>query len=210
MDARRAVGREEEDFPLPFGLGFEQEGLLPLLLVVGEREGGASEALKGGERPLPKPREPRFMIMAGVTLAGLVPCVEELSGGEGDWDCVADFGGAGGGIERSTGEGVSATASPTAATLSRLPLPRIAGVEPALTDPRTAAELPRLPLEVLELPSARAWLALARMEVCLFRECCVAPLLVAFPSSPLSSASLFDLFTPCLPPIPIPMPPSGV
>ena len=58
------------------------------------------------------------MRLAGVTgdNAGLVPSVDEVSGGEADcaWEGAFEealFGGAGGGMDRSTGDGVSATPS---------------------------------------------------------------------------------------------------
>ena len=72
----------------------------------------------GEDKPLPSPRRPRFMILAGVTgdKAGLV-CEEPE--GKTEEGCALeevlplDSGGCvGGGIDKSTGDGVSPTISP--------------------------------------------------------------------------------------------------
>lgn len=105
-----------------------------------------STAGRGGERPLPRPRRPRFMILAGVTGESAEPLVEVP--GDTCADCrvsaeiasVAWVVAEGGGIDRSTGEGVSPTIS--LAILFLLDCARIAGVEPTLADPRARAAAP--------------------------------------------------------------------
>ena len=81
------------------------------------------------------------MILDGVTGDSEEANVEDVPGGA----LELVLGGAGGGIERSTGDGVSAAPSMAAALLFLLPRPKTAGVEPALTVPRILPAFPRLP-----------------------------------------------------------------
>jgi hypothetical protein len=105
---------------------------------------GGITCREGGARLLLMPRRPRFMILAGVTGVSW-----GLKFGEGgmslliscdifDEDGIArlwGMGGAGGGMERSTGEGVSPGTSPAVLPL-RERLERRRGVELVDLDPR--------------------------------------------------------------------------
>jgi hypothetical protein len=114
--------------PFIFALGGD------LRVVVGDVALVLAVAFREGERPLPVPSLPRFIMLAGVTGASEGVVVAELSPDcdVGDvavavapapcsvcWPCDSDpvLGGAGGGIDKSTGEGVSPTASPIVNTL---------------------------------------------------------------------------------------------